>query len=199
MATKSPPTELEMGPTGRCVADGIREYRLKSKLSFADVEKRLTEAGHRIHALGLRRIEARTRRVDVDDLMAIAAALNVSPLRLLLHIPDVGQGQPYEVATGAPEDLPWNEAAAWVRDETGLSLEERIQFWRREVRVLERMINDRTRDVEELAEKVAANPDDLALLDRHHWAMGLESLSLRNHAEAVEMLAELEARREVEM
>ena len=51
MATKSPPTELEMGPTGRCVADGIREYRLKSKLSFADVEKRLTEAGHRIHAL----------------------------------------------------------------------------------------------------------------------------------------------------
>lgn len=29
--------------------------------------------------------------------------------------------------------------------------------------------------------------------------MGLESLSLRNHAEAVEMLAELEAKREVEM
>ena len=80
-----------------------------------------------------------------------------------------------------------------------MSLEERIQFWRREVRVLERMINDRTRDVEEQAEKVAANPDDLALLDRHHWAMGLESLSLRNHAEAVEMLAELEAKREVEM
>lgn len=199
MVAKNQPAELEMGPTAKWVAEGIREHRLKRQLSFADLEKRLTEVGHRIHALGLRRIEARTRRVDVDDLMAIAAVLNVSPLRLLLHIPDFGQGQSYEVATGVPEDLPWVEVAAWVRDETGLSTEERIQFWRREVRVQERMVADRTRDVEELAEQLATNPDDPTLTERHYWAYGLVSLNEKNHAEAIETLADLETQHKEDM
>lgn len=199
MAAKSPPAELEMGPTAKRVAEGIREHRLKRQLSFADLEKRLTEAGHRIHALGLRRIEARTRRVDVDDLMAIAAVLDVSPFRLLLHFPDFGQGPSREVATGVPEDFPWSEVAAWVREETGLSMEERIPFWRRQVRLQERMVADRRRDVEELAEELETNPGDPTLIERHYRVYGLVSQNEENLAEAVEMLTELEAKREVEM
>lgn len=199
MSTKSQPAALELGATGTCVAEGIREYRQKRQLSFADLEERLTSAGHRIHALGLRRIEARTRRVDVDDLMAIAAALNVSPLRLLLHIPDHGQGTPYEVATGLPEDVPWNEAIAWARDETGLHLDERIDFWRREIRVLERIASERTAQVQELTQKLAENPDDPEQLARLHRAAGLEDLSLSNHSEAIAMLTALETKKEAAM
>ena len=40
--------------------------------------------GRSIPPLGLRRIEAGERRIDIDDLVALALALEVSPLRLLL-------------------------------------------------------------------------------------------------------------------
>jgi hypothetical protein len=40
--------------------------------------------GREIPPLGLRRIESGERRVDVDDLMALAVTLNVSPIGLLM-------------------------------------------------------------------------------------------------------------------
>ena len=186
--------QLDLGETGQYVAIAIREYRTKQQMTIAALEQRLTDAGHRIHAVGLRRIEAGARRVDVDDLMAIAAALNVSPLRLLLYIPEWGQGVPYQVATGVPNDLPWNEAQAWVRDETGLSLNERIAFWKQEIRANERLCADGAERLEALEAQTQANPGDTQLLDRQHRALGMLSLHERNHALAVEMLNELEAK-----
>ena len=68
-------------------------------MSLQELENRLTELGRRITVSGLSRIENEDRRVEVDDLMAIALALNVSPLGLLLP----GRPDPeYEVeVTGA--------------------------------------------------------------------------------------------------
>lgn len=48
------------------------------------LSERLETLGRPIPPLGLRRIEAGTRRVDVDDLVAIAIALGVSPASLLM-------------------------------------------------------------------------------------------------------------------
>ncbi|MGO1399578.1 MAG: hypothetical protein ACTHVO_14380 [Brevibacterium yomogidense] len=53
-------------------------------LTFAEMSRQLESRGRPIPPLGLRRIEAGERRVDVDDLMAIAVVLDVSPMRLLL-------------------------------------------------------------------------------------------------------------------
>jgi transcriptional regulator with XRE-family HTH domain len=47
------------------------------------LSRRLDEAGRPIPALGLRRIENGERRVDVDDLAALAFALGVNPNALL--------------------------------------------------------------------------------------------------------------------
>ncbi|WP_409473121.1 helix-turn-helix domain-containing protein [Streptomyces sp. HC307] len=59
----------------------IREARGMTKKQLAD---RTEELGRPIPPLGVSRIEAGTRRVDVDDLAALAVALRVSPITLLL-------------------------------------------------------------------------------------------------------------------
>jgi hypothetical protein len=43
-----------------------------------------TDLGRPIPPLGLRHLEAGNRRIDVDDLVVLADALDVSPLMLLL-------------------------------------------------------------------------------------------------------------------
>lgn len=183
---------LELGITAVYVADAIRTYRQNQNLTYAELEQRLTDSGHRIPALGLRRIESQARRVDVDDLMALSAALNVSPMRLLLHTPSELSGIPHQVATGLSEDVPWNEAAAWVRDETGLTLRERIDFWRRQVKTLERLVDEGEDRVRSLREQLTQDPDPV-LIDRLHWAEGEVSMSVESHARAVALYEELNA------
>lgn len=48
------------------------------------MSRQLAEIGREIPPLGLRRIESGERRVDVDDLVALAFVFDVSPLALLL-------------------------------------------------------------------------------------------------------------------
>lgn len=68
--------------------------------------------GRGIPPLGLRNIEAGTRRVDVDDLMALAAALGTSPITLLSPDSDSRRTVVEGTATGKQraEDL-WG----WLR------------------------------------------------------------------------------------
>ncbi|MEU1117803.1 MULTISPECIES: helix-turn-helix transcriptional regulator [unclassified Streptomyces] len=73
-----------LGPTGEQVRANVvrvRELRGMSKKQLAD---RVLELGRPIPPLGISRIEAGTRRVDADDLVALAIALHVSPATLLL-------------------------------------------------------------------------------------------------------------------
>lgn len=51
---------------------------------FARLSRELTKAGRDIPPLGLGRIEAGARRVDVDDLTALAVVFEVSPASLLM-------------------------------------------------------------------------------------------------------------------
>lgn len=59
----------------------IREGR---RLTYREVTDRLAEMGRPMPPLALSRIEAGTRRVDVDDLVALAVALGVNASSLLL-------------------------------------------------------------------------------------------------------------------
>lgn len=53
-------------------------------LGFAQLSRELGNAGRDIPPLGLGRIESGERRVDVDELTALAAAFGVSPATLLM-------------------------------------------------------------------------------------------------------------------
>jgi transcriptional regulator with XRE-family HTH domain len=74
----------ELGPTGRVLAEVVRRRREELGLTYAQLSRRLTKNGRDIPTLGLRRIESCQRHVDVDDLAALAFALEVSPATLLM-------------------------------------------------------------------------------------------------------------------
>ena len=73
-----------LGETGRVVARNIRTLRKARNLAYTELSARLRELKREIPTWGLRKIESGGRRVDTDDLVALAFALNVSPLALLL-------------------------------------------------------------------------------------------------------------------
>lgn len=75
---------MTSGPTSNTVRENISHFRVDLGMTYADLARELERRGHGIPPLGLRRIEAGERRVDVDDLVALALALNVNPHALLL-------------------------------------------------------------------------------------------------------------------
>ena len=75
---------MDHGPTAHRVAGNIRELRRERELDLAGLSALLTQLGHAIGLNTLSKIERGTRRVDVDDLVALAFALDVTPNRLIL-------------------------------------------------------------------------------------------------------------------
>lgn len=66
------------------MTSNLAEIRKSRRLTTGALSERLSELGRPILANGITKIEKGARRVDSDDLVALALALNVSPLTLLL-------------------------------------------------------------------------------------------------------------------
>ncbi|MET7983006.1 helix-turn-helix transcriptional regulator [Streptomyces sp. NPDC005281] len=79
-----------LGPTGERLRLNIARLREARGMTKKDLSERVAELGRVIPPLGISRVEAGTRRIDADDLVALALALRVSVNALLL--PTVGDG-----------------------------------------------------------------------------------------------------------
>lgn len=75
--------KIEQGPVGRRVAERVRGHRENRGFSLGTLSSRLAAYGRPILPSGLNKIEQGHRRVDVDDLVALAAALETTPSELL--------------------------------------------------------------------------------------------------------------------
>lgn len=75
---------LELGSTGEAVAENVRRLLGVSDLNHTSLSAELAAIGRDIPPLAIGRIVKKERRVDVDDLVALAAALGVSPSTLLM-------------------------------------------------------------------------------------------------------------------
>jgi 8-oxo-dGTP diphosphatase len=73
-----------VGPIGRRVAASLRQIRDDRRLTTAQLSALLSRLGRPILATGITKTEAGDRRIDVDDLVALAVALDTTPNRLLL-------------------------------------------------------------------------------------------------------------------
>lgn len=73
-----------LGPTGIVAAHRVRDLRESHGWTFKELSDRLGDIGRPIPPLGLRRVEAEDRRIDADDLVALAIVLGVNPSALLL-------------------------------------------------------------------------------------------------------------------
>jgi transcriptional regulator with XRE-family HTH domain len=78
------PMQAGIGPAGDVLRRNLARIRAGKGLSYAELSRRLATGGRALPPLSLARIEAGRRRVDLDDLMSLAVALDVSPVDLLV-------------------------------------------------------------------------------------------------------------------
>ncbi|MER5649058.1 helix-turn-helix transcriptional regulator [Streptosporangium sp. NPDC002524] len=100
----------DVGPTGAQVAENLRSFRTERGLSTIRLSQLLGEIGRPIQATGITKIEKKERKVDVDDLVALALVLNVSPLALLLPSVDGDEMVPLAPTVELPAWLVWEWA-----------------------------------------------------------------------------------------
>lgn len=96
--------------TGAVAAERLRAVRKAQGLSLREVAERVAAVGHPLILTAIGKIENGDRRMDVDDLTALAAALGVSPATLL--IPDAGEDNDQISVTGVRGDAA--DVWAWV-------------------------------------------------------------------------------------
>jgi transcriptional regulator with XRE-family HTH domain len=81
---KRPKRANELGATGQRVADNVRQLRSELSLTTEQLAVRVTELGRPMGAATITKIEKRQRRIDADDLVVLALALETRPDALLL-------------------------------------------------------------------------------------------------------------------
>ena len=76
------------GPAAERVAANVESLRKRQSMTLKGLSERMGELGQPVSLNGLSKVENGERRVDVDELIALAIALRVNPSTLLL--PDLG-------------------------------------------------------------------------------------------------------------
>ncbi|MFM9672751.1 helix-turn-helix domain-containing protein [Streptomyces galilaeus] len=99
-------TTTRLGSVGQRVAKEVA--RLRGRTTVRELSTRLSKLGRPILPSGITKIEQGKRRVDVDDLVALAVALEVTPTRLLMGPPPPDGG-----ASDPAHDDVWEEGE-WV-------------------------------------------------------------------------------------
>lgn len=115
-----------LGPTGEAVREKIKS--LRGRVPVTELSARLEQLGRPIPPLGIRRIESGDRRVDVDDLVALAVALGVTPATLLMPAAEDRKDSVTGTGTGEQRaERLWN----WLVAENPLSGGTRsvVEFW----------------------------------------------------------------------
>ncbi|KFI51451.1 helix-hairpin-helix DNA-binding motif-containing protein [Bifidobacterium callitrichos DSM 23973] len=89
-------------------------------MQYKDLAEKLAEVGRPLTPVAIRDAENGKRKVDVDDLMALAIVFEVSPLTLLL--PESGSRDITTRITGYPDEMGSNVAWLWARGDEPLEL-----------------------------------------------------------------------------
>jgi transcriptional regulator with XRE-family HTH domain len=114
---RRPKRQVDLGATGEYVRRNIQRFRKRQGLTHTDVVERMKNNGYGVPRTAMSEIENGGRRVSVDDLMALAVALDVPPNALLLPLEDSAEDLQATGARGIPlEDL-------WTWANGGKSLE----------------------------------------------------------------------------
>jgi hypothetical protein len=107
---------ISLGPIGEAVRANVEKRRGDKNLGYAKLARKLEEIGRPIPELGLRRIEEGNRRVDVDDLVALAMVLETSPITLLMPVVDESTEM-----VPVTDKIKFSAAEAWLYLQTDYS------------------------------------------------------------------------------
>jgi transcriptional regulator with XRE-family HTH domain len=114
---------LQRDPTSERVARNITRAREAQGFTLRGLSARMSELGRPILASGLLKLEQGGRRIDVDDLVALALALDVSPAQLLLG--PVARDDELELTPGV--NATGHQAWRWARGEVPFPPSEPIE------------------------------------------------------------------------
>jgi transcriptional regulator with XRE-family HTH domain len=95
------------------VAANVRDMRERRGLTIYELSAALRKCGRPIEPSAVAKIERRQRQVTVDDLMALALALDVTPNRLILPA-GAGDDEPVELTSAEQTTAAW--AWRWAAD-----------------------------------------------------------------------------------
>jgi transcriptional regulator with XRE-family HTH domain len=119
--------EPDFGNTAWAVGRNLTRIRENQNLTYTQLSDRLRDQCQwSINAVGIRRIEELRRRVTVDDLVALALALGVSPVTLLM--PDTKSDDQLIQITGVKDRVNARVLWDWLRAEEPL-FSERGRTW----------------------------------------------------------------------
>lgn len=120
-------------PTSLAVADAITHYRQLRELTRDELAYVLMMNGYHVTADRITQMEDGTTTITVDDLMAIAYALDTTPAVMLTHIPiDMPYGDG-PMASGLPADIEHCEVRPWIEGRTELDHDSRVRWWQERV------------------------------------------------------------------
>ncbi|MFD5869150.1 XRE family transcriptional regulator [Corynebacterium sp. NPDC060344] len=102
-----------IGPTGQTVSANVERLREEQRLTYAEMTRQLTNLGQPIPELGLRNIEKGQRKVDVDELVALARILRVAPVTLLIPVSKTGD---LTIKATGFDDVTARQFWHWLRD-----------------------------------------------------------------------------------
>lgn len=169
---------IKPGPLASQVAQSVRQVREQKRLRYTEIADRIAEIGRPIPELGLSRVEKGERRVDLDDLVALARALGVPPVWLIFP---VGSTEFVELLPG--KLVPVDDALSWFigegplpeADESGWEADAAPMLLRQR----HRQVIERYASAERVAKRIAS---DQATYD---------SMTFKIRAAAVEELRSL--------
>jgi transcriptional regulator with XRE-family HTH domain len=113
---------VQRDATAETVSANVKRLRTGQNLGLRGLSKKLGEVGRPLGHSAVDQIEKGTRRVDVDDLMALALALDVSPITLLM--PDMpGADDPAKMVavTGTDTKVSAGRLWLWLRGEASVT------------------------------------------------------------------------------
>jgi len=110
--------KIELGPTGKTVATNVR--RLRAGREYKWLSEQLRALGRDITPLAVRRIEDSERRVDADDLVALAVALEVSPVTLLMPVHE--DDKTLVTLTGVEQPVTARAAWHWLNGQDPITI-----------------------------------------------------------------------------
>jgi transcriptional regulator with XRE-family HTH domain len=94
--------KVELDKTGNTVRANVVRFRGLRRMTLRDMATRMTDAGRPMSHATINEIEHGARRIDVDDLAALAIALQVSVPSLLMPPVTDEADQIEDAVTGAP-------------------------------------------------------------------------------------------------
>ncbi|MSO78183.1 MAG: XRE family transcriptional regulator [Acidimicrobiia bacterium] len=111
-------TGAKVGTTGERVAENVK--KLRGRIPVRELSRRLGDLGRPMLPSAITKIEQGTRRVDADDLIALAIVLDVTPNRLLLMDREQAVEAGGDVDLVPAKRVLWREAWEWATGEQTL-------------------------------------------------------------------------------